>query len=43
MRRERHIHPEEIMSPDLLSEVVLTGAVVVVVVSLLFTLLRALP
>lgn len=42
MRRERHIHPEEIMRPDLLSEVVLAGAVVVVV-SLLFTLLRALP
>lgn len=43
MRRDRHIHPEEIMRPDLLSEVVLAGAVVVVVVSLLFTLLRALP
>jgi hypothetical protein len=42
MRRERHIHPEEIMKPDLLSEIVLAGAVVVVVVSL-FTLLQALP
>ena len=25
MRRERHIHPEEIIRPDLLSEVVLAG------------------
>jgi hypothetical protein len=43
MRRERHIHPEEIIKPDLLSEIVLAGAVLVVLVSVLFTLLQALP
>ena len=38
MRHAHRIHPEELMSPDLISEAVLVGCVLVVVVVLLYLL-----
>jgi hypothetical protein len=38
---ERRTHPEELMNPDLVSEIVLTGSTLVVV-ALLFVLWQAL-
>ena len=40
MRRARHIHPQELMNRDLLSETVLIGSVLIVVAFLVFVLLR---
>ena len=34
MLRHRHIHPEEVMNPDMLSETVLIGIAAIVIVSL---------
>jgi|SoimicMinimDraft_17_1059745.scaffolds.fasta_scaffold256859_1 hypothetical protein len=40
MRHAHHIHPDELMNPDLLSEIVLVGSVlVVVIIGLMFYLL----
>ncbi|HMK31390.1 MAG TPA: hypothetical protein VK473_17030 [Terriglobales bacterium] len=36
MQRLQHIHPDELMNPDLLSEIVLTGGALVVLISLFF-------
>jgi hypothetical protein len=41
MRRARHIHPEELMNPDLLSEILITGSVLLAVAVSWFALLRA--
>jgi len=35
-----HFNPNEVMEPDLLSEIVLTGGILIVVVSLLLALYR---
>ena len=43
MQREQHFHLDELMKPDLLSEIVLTGGALAVVVSLLFVLSLVLP
>lgn len=40
MRRQRHIHPEELMNPDLLSEILLVGSVLLVAALFLFILLH---
>ena len=42
MRRQRHIYPEELMNPDLLSEILIIGSVLLVVVLVLLTMLQAL-
>ena len=41
MRRARHIHPEELINPDFLSETVLVGSVLLLVALLLFLVLQA--
>jgi hypothetical protein len=41
MRRARHLHPEELMNRDLLSETVLFGSGLLVVGFLLYVLLQA--
>lgn len=41
MRRARHIHPQELMNRDLLSETVLIGSVLAVVAFLSFVLMHA--
>ena len=41
MRQEHRIHRDEIMNPDLLSEIVFIFGALVVVASLLYTLLQA--
>jgi hypothetical protein len=41
MRPARHIHPEELMNPDLLSEIPITGSVPLAVAVSLFALLHA--
>jgi hypothetical protein len=41
MRHTDHIHPDELMNPDLLSEIVLVSSVlVVVIIGLMFFLLQ---
>jgi hypothetical protein len=42
MRLKRHIYPEELMNPDLLSRIVLIGGILVGVVYLFLSVLRAL-
>jgi hypothetical protein len=42
MRHKHHIHPEELMNPDLSSRIVLIGSVLVGVVFLFLSVLRAL-
>jgi hypothetical protein len=42
MRHARRMRPEQLMNPDLVSEIVLVGSFLVIVFSLLFTLLKAL-
>jgi hypothetical protein len=42
MRHQHHIHPEELMNPDLQSRIVLMGSVLVGVVGLFLNLLRVL-
>jgi hypothetical protein len=41
MQRARHIHPDELMNRDLLSETVLVGTALLVVGLLLFVLMHA--
>jgi hypothetical protein len=41
MRPARHIHPEELMNPDLLSEILITGSVLLAVAVSWFALLHA--
>ena len=38
-----HTHPEELLNRDLLSEAVLIGCVLLIILSLLFVLWHALP
>ena len=41
MRRARHIHQDELMDRDLLSETVLLGSVLLLIAFLLFVLVQA--
>ena len=41
MRHEHHIHPEELMNPDLVSEIVVGSSVVALCGGFLFLLLLA--
>jgi hypothetical protein len=38
MRHKHHIHPDALMNPDLLSEIVLVGVLVVVIIGLMLFL-----
>jgi len=38
-----HVHPEELLNPDLLSEAVLIGSVLLIFLTFLFVLWHALP
>ena len=40
MRHHRHIHPEEVMNPDLLSEALLIGSILMIVALMSFQPLR---
>ena len=40
MRHQRHIHPEELMNPDLLSEILLIGSILLVVAFFLLILMH---
>jgi hypothetical protein len=41
MSYKRHIHPEELMNPDIVSEIVILGSLLLVVVTLLFAMCEA--